>query len=106
MESLLKAICLQIYALVFNSLRKHKLIKPVYRPKQWHIDDLCSGAADEHQGDVDADVNMAAAPSVDLTCVAATDVDGQGACGAEGGGPAVDHQDGQEVHILLMAVEA
>lgn len=41
-----------------------------------------------------------------LTCVAAADVDGQRARGAEGRRPAVNHPDGQEVHVLLMAVEA
>lgn len=49
--------------------------------------------------------NGAASPGV-LTCVAAADVNGQGARGAERGGSAVNHQDGQEVHVLLMAVEA
>lgn len=41
-----------------------------------------------------------------LTCVTAADVNGQGACGAERGGSAVNHQDGKEVHVLLVAVEA
>ena len=41
-----------------------------------------------------------------LTCVAAADVDGQGARGAQGGRPAVHHLDGQEIDILLVAVEA
>lgn len=41
-----------------------------------------------------------------LTCVAATDVDGQGAGGAQGGRPAVNHQNRQEVNILLVAVKA
>lgn len=41
-----------------------------------------------------------------LTCVTAADVNGQSACGAERGGSAVNHQDGQEVHVLLMAVES
>lgn len=49
--------------------------------------------------------NGAASPGV-LTCVAAADVNGQGARGAERGGSAVNHQDGQEVHVLLVAVEA
>lgn len=33
-------------------------------------------------------------------------MDGQRARGAEGRRPAVNHQDGQEVHVLLVAVEA
>ena len=41
-----------------------------------------------------------------VTCVAAAHVDGDGARGAQGGRPAVHHQDGQEVHVLLIAVEA
>lgn len=45
-------------------------------------------------------------PTVALTCVAAADVNGQRACRAEGGRPAVNNQDRQEVHILLMAVKA
>lgn len=53
----------------------------------------------------DSDVNVAA-PRVALTCVTATDVDGQGACWAEGGGSTVNHKNRQEVHILFMAVKA
>lgn len=49
--------------------------------------------------------NGVTSPGV-LTCVAAADVYGQGACGAERGRPAVNHQDGQEVHVLLVTVEA
>lgn len=41
-----------------------------------------------------------------LTCVTATDVNGQGARGAERGRSVVSHLDGQEVHVLLVAVEA
>lgn len=41
-----------------------------------------------------------------LTCVTATDANGQRAGGAEGGRTTVNYQDGQEVHVLLMAIEA
>lgn len=41
-----------------------------------------------------------------LTCITAADVNGQGARGAERRGAAVTHQDGQEVDVLLVAVEA
>lgn len=41
-----------------------------------------------------------------LTWVTAAHVNGQRARGAERGGSAVHHQDGQEVHVLLVAVEA
>lgn len=65
-----------------------------------------SSAAADAEGDSDDKVSNAAAPTVALTGVAATDMNGQGACGAERGRPAVNHQDRQEVHILLMAVKA
>lgn len=65
-----------------------------------------TAAAADAEGDSDDNVSNGTAPTVALTCVAATDMNGQGACGAEGGRPAVNHQDGQEVHILLMAVKA
>lgn len=70
------------------------------------MDDLYSSAAADAEGDSDDNVSNGAAPTVALTCVTAADMNGQGACGAEGGRPAVNHQDRQEVHILLMAVEA
>lgn len=47
-----------------------------------------------------------AASAGGLTCVTATHVNGQGARGAERGRSAVNHQDGQEVHVLLVAVKA
>lgn len=50
--------------------------------------------------------SQGAALTVVLTCVAATDTNGQRACGAEGGRATVNKQDRQEVHILLMAVKA
>lgn len=65
-----------------------------------------STAAADAEADSDDNVNNGAAPTVALTCVTATDMNGQCACGAEGGRPAVNHQDRQEVHILLMAVKA
>lgn len=70
------------------------------------MDDLFSNTAADAEGDSDDNVSNGATPTVALTCVAAADMNGQGACGAEGGRPAVNHQDRQEVHILLMAVEA
>ncbi len=70
------------------------------------MDDLFSSAAADAEGDSNDNVSNCAAPAVALTCVAATDMNGQGACGAEGGEPTVHHQDRQEIHILLMAVEA
>lgn len=82
------------------SLQKCALVFIVFH-KHMPFADQNNGCGD----DLD-DVNNGTAPSVDLTCVAATDVDGQGACGAEGGRPAVHHQDRQEVHILLLAVKA
>lgn len=85
-------------------MHRYKLIRRVCSPKQPHVDDPCSTA--DAEGDSDDNVSNGAAPTVALTCVTATDVNGQGACGAEGGRPAVNHQDGQEVHILLMAVKA
>jgi len=63
-------------------------------------------AAADAGGDSDDNVSNGAAPTAVLTCVAAADMNGQGACGAERGRPAVNHQDRQEVHILLMAVKA
>lgn len=70
--------------------------------------DLCSAAAAAAAagGDSDDNVSNDAAPAAALTCVAAADMNGQGARGAEGGRPGVHHQDGQEVHVLLMAVKA
>lgn len=41
-----------------------------------------------------------------VTCVTAADMNGQGACGAEEGGVTVNHQNGKEVNILLVATEA
>lgn len=58
------------------------------------------------EGDSDDNVSNGAVPIVALTCVTATHMDGKGACGAEGGRSTVNHQDRQEVHILLMAVKA
>lgn len=65
-----------------------------------------STAAADAQGDSDDNVSNGAAPPVALTCVAATNMNGQGARGAEGGRPFVNHQDRQKVHILLIAVKA
>lgn len=67
---------------------------------------LAAAAAADADGDSDDNASNGAAPTSALTCVTAADVDGQGTRGAEGGGPAVNHQDRQEVHVLLMAVEA
>lgn len=68
----------------------------------WHVDDILVLLA---ECDSDANISHGAAPSVDLTCVAAADMNGQRACGAEGGRPTVNNQDRQEVHILLTAVK-
>lgn len=65
-----------------------------------------STAAADAEGDSDDNASNGAAPTVDLTCVTAAYMNGQGACRAEGGRPAVNHQDGKVVHILLMAVKA
>ena len=64
-----------------------------------------SRATADTEGDSDDNVSNVAA-TVALTSVAAADMNGQGARGAESGWPAVNHQDRQEVHILLMAVKA
>lgn len=82
----------------------YKLLTTVCNGK----DDLSSraAAAAVAEGDSDDNVSNSVAPTIALTCVTATDMDGHGACGAEGARPAVNHQDRQEVHILLMAVEA
>ena len=89
-----------LHYLVFH---KYKLIRSVCWPKQWHVDDLFRFAAADAEADSDDDVNNGV---VALTCVAAADMNGQGSCRAERGRPAVNHQDGQEVHILLVAVKA
>lgn len=64
----------------------------------------CTTAA--AKGDSDVNVSNGATPAVALTCVAATNMDGQGARWAEGGRSAVNNKNGQEVHILFMAVKA
>lgn len=43
------------------------------------------------EGDSDDNVSNGAAHTVALTCVTATNTDGQGACGAEGGRPTVNY---------------
>ncbi len=70
------------------------------------MNDLLSIAAAKAEGDSDDNVSNCAASTEALTCVTAANTNGQGACRAEGGRPAVHHQDGQEIHILLVAVKA